>query len=350
MVAAHSLRLGTVRMEQQLLQPDQVEDHMEEVLRENIRGMKEILDAELPLDRIRNFVAVGGDARKAAHEVGKKEQEHISIIGRKNFDSFVIDLQKYSVDEIVRRLGITYHEAEGLLPALMIYKLFIDATSAEEVIVPDVSIREGMLLSYALGTDRAVEKQFYTQVIASVVNLGRKYHFDEAHAKHVSDLALMLFDQLQEDHGLDKHSRLLLEAAGILHDIGTYVRTSGHHKHSQYLVENSELFGFTRGDMQILSNVVRYHRKATPSGSHMSYISLSREERLKVLKLSAMLRVADPLDRGHVQRIKDFSIERREDELVLDCDYQGDISVEKYGLAMKGTMFQEVFGYRIVIE
>ncbi len=350
MVAAHSLRLGTVRMEQQLLPSSGLENNMEDVLRENIRGMKEILDSELPLTRIKSFVAVGGDARKAAMEVGKKEQEHISIIRKEDFIDFINRITEYSIDDIVQKLGISYHEAEGFLPALLIYKLFITATSAEELIIPDVSIREGMLITFALGSNEAVEKQFYTQVIASAVNLGRKYHFDEGHARHVSHLGLMLFDQFQKEHGLDRHSRLILEAAAILHDIGTYVRTSGHHKHSQYLTANSELFGFSRGDMRILSNVVRYHRKATPTGSHTNYISLNREDRLKVLKLSAMLRVADALDRGHVQRIRGFTLESREEDLILRCSSQGDMSIEKYGLALKSDMFEEVFGYHVVIE
>jgi exopolyphosphatase/guanosine-5'-triphosphate,3'-diphosphate pyrophosphatase len=102
--------------------------------------------------------------------------------------------------------------------------------------------------------------------------------------------------------------------------------------------------------MRILSNVVRYHRKATPTGSHTNYISLNREDRLKVLKLSAMLRIADALDRGHVQRVRSFTLETREEDLILRCASQGDLSIEKYGLALKSDMFEEVFGYHVVIE
>jgi exopolyphosphatase/guanosine-5'-triphosphate,3'-diphosphate pyrophosphatase len=108
----------------------------------------------------------------------------------------------------------------------------------------------------------------------------------------------MLFDSLKSEHGLDRRARLLLEVAAILHDIGMFIRNSGHHKHSQYIIANSEIFGLHRDDLEVISNVVRYHRKAPPNSTHIAYIALQREERMLVLKLASLLRVADALDRG----------------------------------------------------
>jgi exopolyphosphatase/guanosine-5'-triphosphate,3'-diphosphate pyrophosphatase len=354
MVAAHSLRLGSVRVEQQLIREadnfDMAGDSLKEYLQESIRGMKEILNAEMELSKIRFFVAVGGDARLVAARVGEKTNEHFSVIPKENFNDFLTYIQGNAPDENMQNLGITYGEAEILPPALMIYKLFLDSTSAEKLYVPDVSIREGVLLSFAMGTNKAVEKQFYSQVIASAVNIGRKYHFDEKHAKHVTKLALKMFDQLADEHGLDQHGRLLMEVAGILHDIGNYVRASGHHKHSQYLISNSEIFGFSSGDIRILSNIVRYHRKSSPSNSHTNFISLKREDRLTVMKLASILRVADALDRSHIQKVNDIKLERNEDELTIRCSCPGDMSVERFGLSLKGDMFEEVFGYKILLS
>ncbi len=353
MVAAHSLRLGSVRVEQQLLkESDNIEvmgESLKDYLEESIRGMKEILNAEMELEKIKFFVAVGGDARLAASRTGEETNEHFSIITKDKFTDFITFIQGNTVEENMRNLGITYGETEILTPSLMIYKLFLDSTSADKLYVPDVSIREGVLLSFALGTNRAVEKQFYSQVIASAMNIGRKYHFDEKHARHVTKLALNMFDQLADEHGLDQHARLLIEVAGLLHDIGNYVRASGHHKHSQYLVSNSEIFGFSSGDIRILSNIVRYHRKSSPSNSHTQFISLKREDRLTVMKLASIVRVADALDRGHIQKVSDIRIERNEEELTIHCQCGGEMSVERYGLSLKGDMFEEVFGYKIIL-
>jgi exopolyphosphatase / guanosine-5'-triphosphate,3'-diphosphate pyrophosphatase len=349
MVAAHSLRIGTLRVEQQV-QPSLTDnDRIEEYLRESIRVNREVLNTELRLDRVRYFVAVGGDARIAAARVGHKEGEHFSVIERQRFDGFLRDLQHRSLDECVRELKLTYTEVEGLVPALLTYKLFMDATSADQLIVPDVSIREGVLLNFAVGKQTAMRAEFAEQVINSTIGLGRKFHFDESHGMHVAKLAVNLFDQFAEEHGIDAHGRLLLEVAAIVHDIGNFIRASGHHKHGQYIVENSEIFGLSRSDIRVVANVVRYHRGGNPSSGHTDYVSLRREQRMLVLKLAALLRVADALDRGHVQRVRTFQLEQRDEEVILHCEYSGDISIEEYGLRIKGRMFEEVFGYGVSV-
>lgn len=349
MVAAHSLRIGTLRMEQQIQTRPGLADtnRVEEYLRENIRVNREVLNTELPLNRIKYFVAVGGDARTAAAKVGTKEGEHFSVIDRRDFDDFLRELQRRSIDECVRELKLTYSEAEGLVPALITFRLFLDATSADQLIVPDVSIREGVLLDIAVGKTLTMRRNFAEQVINSATGLGRKFHFDESHGVHVAKLAVEFFDQFVEEHGMDDHARLLLEVAAIVHDIGNFIRASGHHKHGQYIVENSEIFGLSRSDIRIVANVIRYHRRGMPLSSHNGYISLRREHRLMVLKLAAMLRVADALDRGHVQRVKGFTVEKREDNVVLDCEYTGDLAIEQHGLKLKGEMFEQVFGYGV---
>ncbi|TVQ27119.1 MAG: Ppx/GppA family phosphatase [Spirochaetaceae bacterium] len=349
MAAAHSLRIGTVRMEHEVRPLWASGERIEEYLRENVRVSQELLDSELRMDRIRYFVAVGGDARHVAHAVGTQKGDHYWSVTRADFDAYLDKLQDSTVDQIVRTCNVTYNEAEGLVPALTVYRLFLEHTAATELIVPDVSIREGILISFALGSDWAVERQFYGQVIASAASLARRYQYDEAHARQVADLSLMLFDQLQSEHALDHHGRMLLEVAAIVHDIGTYIRASGHHKHGQYIIQNSELFGLSRDDLRVISNVVRYHRKAVPGASHPEFVALRREQRTQVMKLAAILRIADALDRGHAQRIQSVQVEVGEIDVILHCESEGDISTERRGFDLKADMFEQVFGLNVIV-
>lgn len=351
MVAVHSLRIGTVRLEQQA-KPGQLDpSRVLEFVHENVRVARANLDSELRLERVRHFVAVGGDARLAAAHIGSRAGDRHWSIREEDFSAFVRDLQQCSVDECVRRLRVTYNEAEGLVPALLILKLFLEATSAEEIIVPDVSIREGMLVQLALGqSEEALGKEFLRQVVSSARSLGQKYRYDEAHALHVADIALQLFDLLHDDHGLGKHERLLLEVASILHDIGTFVRAGGHHRHGYYIVVNSELFGFSQDAIDIIANVVRYHRGSMPSTGHPAYASLNPERRMIVQKLAAILRVADSLDRRHGQRIERIRTKLDEDVLEIMTGLHGDLSVERYGLSLKAKLFENVFGYRVTLS
>ncbi len=345
-VSAHSINIGTVRIEQQLEVSGSM-GHNVRFLRENIRNVREVLGNEFDLSRVRYFIAVGGDARLAADRAGAAVDPMYSLIDKSDYDAFVRSIDSLSVDECVSRLGIPYDQADSLSTGLLMYQQFMEATAATELIVPQVSIREGVLISIAGEPDEELQQEFDSQVLASADSIGSKYQFDSSHAHHVAHLALQLFDQLTSEHGLDRHDRLLLHVAAILHDIGTYVRASGHHKHGRYLVSNSEVFGLHADDLEIVSNVVRYHRKSAPQGSHVSYMSLSREDRMKVLKLSALLRVADALDRAHGQRIRVIRLQQHAEVIDVECDYHGDMSIERYGLVSKGTMFEDVFGLKL---
>jgi exopolyphosphatase/guanosine-5'-triphosphate,3'-diphosphate pyrophosphatase len=351
MLAAHTLSIGTVRIDQQVRSTIGSRAYLADFMREIHAAAFELLNAEMPMARLRHFIAIGGDARLVAAHIGTPASEHHSVVDRQAFIDFVAEIERLDIDQIVRRLDISYGDAEALLPALLVYQGFLEETSAKTLLVPDVSIREGLLIDMSLGSDeRRVRRELRNQVIASAMNVGRKYHFGERHGTHVAAVCMQLFDALMDEHGLGKHERLLLEVAAILHEIGQFVNQSGHHKHSQYLVANSEIFGLGADDIDIVSNVVRYHRKALPMPSHPTFARLAHEQRLVVLKLSAILRVADALDRSHAARIKDFTVELDEDEMIIHCSVDGDISVERFSMERKANLFEQVFGVRVVVS
>jgi exopolyphosphatase/guanosine-5'-triphosphate,3'-diphosphate pyrophosphatase len=109
-----------------------------------------------------------------------------------------------------------------------------------------------------------------------------------------------------------------------------------------YLVLNSEIFGLSPRDVRIVANVVRYHRKTLPSQRLTNYGSLNRSDRIRVLKLASILRVADAMDRSHSQKVGNIIAKRREEELILETDFTGDLSAERFSLMNKGSMFEDV--------
>lgn len=349
MVAAHLFRLGTLRLDHHSVQHSGEGNSdlpMEDQFRSTIEGMR----SEFNLSRIKYYVMVGGDARTAAAHCGTKRGEHYSVISRENFSAFLEKICAWGPDRCVRDLNITYYESESLIPALKAHQLFLAETSADEIIVPDVSIREGVLLRFALGYDEKTQKQYEAQVLASALSLGRKFHFDEDHAIHVSKLTEALYDSFVKEHGMGRRERLYLQVAGMLHDIGYFVRATGHHKHGAYLVANSEIFGLGVEDVLIISQIIRYHRSARPVMEHLEYASLSQEGRLTVIKCAAMLRVVDALDRSHTQRMKQVEFSIDDEIMIIQTSYQGDLSVERRALEQKGELFEDVFGFRLVVR
>ncbi|MDR2028107.1 MAG: HD domain-containing protein [Treponema sp.] len=349
MVSAHSLKLGTIFIDQQSRFVLGSAQFQERFLNENVRNTSEFLSSEMDLSNVRTFVVAGSDVRLVANQRGTEFNPNCRIIDRAAFIEFAEKIQNYSVEDCVQKLGIPFGDAEGFIPGIKVYKLFLERTSAAQVVVPSISIREGLLIDLAHGVDPKLQEEFFSQIIASAVNLGRKYHYDEAHSRHVADLCLVIFDALVREHGMNRRERMMLEAAAILHDVGMFIRSSSHHKHGQYIVSNSEIFGLHREELDLIANVISYHRGAPPSPADINYIALQREDRILVLKMASILRVADSLDRGHSQRIKNITLERKSETLVLHTQGNYDLSLEHRGLEEKADLFQDVFGYKVVL-
>ncbi|MDR1177103.1 MAG: HD domain-containing protein [Treponema sp.] len=349
MVAAHSLRLGTILIDQRFRRNPASSLSRTRYLNESIRSTARTLSAEMELSHVRTFVVAGSDARIASVLIGKEINEQCRIVNREAFRDFAEKIHDYSIEDCVQKLHIPYGEAEGFVPGLLVYRLFLEETGAAGVVVPMESIREGYLLNLSLGGESEIEGEFFSQIIASAANLGRKFHFDEQHARYVADLSLILFDALKKEHGMSRRERMMLETAAILHDIGMFIQGADHEKHGSYIVSNSEIFGLNREELDIIANVVRYHRGPPPSQPDISYVSLQREERVLVLKLSSILRVADSLDRGHSRQLRLLKVERKGETIMLHTQGLHDLSLELIGLEEKGDLFEDVFGYKVML-
>lgn len=345
--AIHSISFGAIRMEETYRGLTGPLAAGEDTVRQTLRTIKDMLEGEMKAATVRAFVASGTYARLAAQICGAVEHDRHFVIARPAWDNLAKEAETRSLEDCVRTWNLPMSAAEGLGHALMACSYLMEDSPVEEVWIPKSGHSEGLIMELGPGIDPAIQERFYAQVRSSALNLGRRYHFDAEHARHVAELSLSLFDQLQPEHGLGVRARLLLEIGALLHDIGTFVRPSGHHKHSQYLIDNSEIFGLDPQELRIVSHLARYHRKSPPSALHPTYMALSREDRLIVLKLVAILRVADALDRGHSQKITRLRVERRADEIVLWSEYTVDIAGERLSLSQKGQMFEEVFGLKV---
>jgi len=350
MVAAHSLKLGTIIIDQHSRHGFGAGIFFERYLNENIRNTLGMLNMEMDLAHVRTIVAAGADARLVADRVGKELNENCKIIDRDDFIKFADKVRNFTIEDCIRHFGIAYADAEGLVPGLLVLKLFLERTGAADVAVPFITIRDGYLVDLASGVDSSLQDEFFSQIIASAVNLGRKFHYDEAHGRHVANHCMTIFDALAKEHGMSRRHRIMLETAAILHDVGTYIKASGHQKHGQYIVANSEIFGLHQDELEIIANVISCHRGEPPSQSDIEFMALQREERVLVLKMASILRVADALDRGHTQQIKHITVERRNETVVFHVDRVYDLSLEMMGIEEKGQMFQDVFGYKVILS
>jgi len=132
--------------------------------------------------------------------------------------------------------------------------------------------------------------------------------------------------------------------------VGGFVSSRAHHKHSEYLIANSEIFGLNRQEITLVSQIARYHRRSIPRSSHPAYMALVRESRVIVNKLAALLRVADALVRGHTRKTPELRLERQGDELVVLFPGTSDLLLEERVIETKGDLFEDIYGMKIRLE
>ncbi len=350
-VATQSLRLGSIRIQEMLITSEDPPQRSAEILRQHVANVIDMSEGSLPLGAMRELVAVGGDARFVASRIGRPTgRTALLSIDPSEFDRFVERSVRYTATELARRYGLPFAEAETLNAALLIYQALLHRTQAERMLVSHVSMRDGLLLELAREVTGGRDDDLVSGVILSAMTLAQKFHADAAHGSIVAELAMRLFDELQVDHGLGPRQRLLLRVAALLHEVGGFLSNRSHHKHSEYLIANSEIFGLTRNEVTLVSLVARYHRRSPPRPTHTSYMALPREQRVIVSKLAAILRVADALSRGRLRKVKDVLIQRHGEELVLQVPSSFDLTLERRSVAAKGDMFEEIFGLKLRLE
>jgi exopolyphosphatase/guanosine-5'-triphosphate,3'-diphosphate pyrophosphatase len=346
-----TLSIGSVRLPDQAVAGKTNPTVMQRVLKRSIHEIAEYAAREYNLGEIDTFIALGGDMRLAAAQVTSPLPEDFVTLEKKPFLELVESLSKLSPDEIADKFGILYAEAESLFPALLFYANFLGETKAEQVVLPMVSIRDGLLLEEAQMLSGYKRTDVAKQVLSSAKRLGKKYHYEEAHSLCVAGLAVKLFDHLKAEHGLGTRERLLLEVSALLHAVGMFISPTNYHKHSSYLVEAAEIFGLRKADKNIVCQVVRYHRGSHPRTSHEPYMSLPRRDRSIVSKLASILRVACAMDKSRQLKIRNFSLEHSGEAYILWVPEDiGDITLERDSVANRGVLFSEVFGAGISLK
>ena len=299
------------------------------------------------------FVATGGNIESLATlATAPTNSRGVAELPVSDLGSAIDLLTLLSYTERIEELGLKPDRADVILPAAIIYHQLARLAKVDSILVPGVGVKEGILLDLVderLSTTGHEARQEH-QLTKAAISLGRRFMFDEAHGLQVARLALSLFDQLQSLHRLGKSDRRLLLTAALLHDIGGFISHKRHHKHSLYLLSNSELPGLSPVEMLMVANIARYHRKNIPRDRHPDFMRLSEKDRVRTGTLAAILRVADALDRAHLQHVQSVEASLEEGIVNLEVEGVGDLLLERWALAGKKSLFEKVFRRTIVVS
>jgi len=220
------------------------------------------------------------------------------------------------------------------------------------LLISEYALREGIIFNaLAEYFENQSKSEKHDVRFNSIKHLAEISDFDREHCDYVAKLSLILFDELKSLHKLPKVNKEYLEAAALLHDIGYHISYGQHHKHSYYIIRNSGLLGFNDLEISVIANIARYHRKSHPKPGHVEFNSLPAKQQDIVKILSAILRVADSLDRTHSQSVQGIKMKTNETAVNLKLKINSDnIDIELWSLERRKALFEEVFGKNISIE
>lgn len=296
------------------------------------------------------FIATGGNIEALARLANAQPDEKgVSRLALADLRETIEQLAHMPYRQRVDELGLREDRADVILPAATVYETLCTQADFQEIHVPYVGLKDGIaidLIDDYVRHEPHAERQEQV-VLAGAVNLGRRFRFDAAHARHVAKLAASLFEQLRDVHGLDSALRRVLIAAAVLHDIGLFIGYRRHHKHSQYIISQSELPGLTPREILMTANVARYHRKGDPAPHHEAFNALPEEDKESVRRLAALLRIADALDSEHKQTVRDVRMNVRDGNAFVDAQGAGDLLLERWAVRKKSALFESVFGLKL---
>ncbi len=339
-----SYRMGTHRTREAVEGSHAEGPTMLRVIREHVSGNLAQIRFDFSDVSINGLILIGDEIQSVAARMFQSQP----LCPVRVLRQFTTETSMLSDVESVKRFQLDYQTAEALVPALEINLAIAESLKLEAIHIPATEYEQGLLHDLLLSRD--LTGNFAEEVIRSARILAERYQSDPSHGEHVAALCGRFFDELTPLHQLTPHDGLLLQVAAILHEVGTYISPRAHHKHSEYIILNSEIFGLDRLDVTLVALIARYHRHSGPRLDHPSYSALTTDERIRVSKLAALLRVADALERTHAQRVSQIEIRREASKLRLRLPSIADAAVERLAMASKADLFEQVFGLSVVID
>ena len=356
-----SLGLGAIRLTSLFLQKkvhDPISSSTYEKIKRHVQKKMVRFNERVNKDKIELAFGSSGTIINIAEIACKMFDHEIDrnnlVLRYKDLQKVIETLRSRPLEERKQVPGINPDRADIIIAGAAILDTFMEEFDLKELVVSYRDLRYGMLIDYLQKHKGFPEYQTMSVRESSVLHLCRLFNVNEAHAKNVKSLCLELFDKTKNLglHSFDEHERELLGYSSLLHDVGNVISFRGHHLHSFYIIQNAELLGFNQEEISLIANIVRFHRKKLPRKNEPSFEDLDKKNQQVVCYLSFLLRLAEKLDRSHINLVKHVDISIASDDallLTLHCA-NGDCDLEEWSIQNDKKLFEQVFGKKLIVE
>jgi exopolyphosphatase/guanosine-5'-triphosphate,3'-diphosphate pyrophosphatase len=358
--ASRSFKLGAIRLSRRFFPDGTVTPKAVDKARKFIRETILPFDRSVAAGGFEIFVASSGTAENlvsialAAGDLPAPRSLNGATLTRKALRAVVAMLIECPTSvERAKIDGLDPGRADIIVGGALILEQVMEQWKIPELTFSDAALREGVLLDLFNRLRGQRNERLSDLRRDSVEHLMEVCDDDPEHSVRVAEFAVVVFDALQEFHGFGHHERELIEAAGLLANVGLFVSHSRHHQHSYYVIRNSEhLSGFNDHEIEVIAQTARYHRRSDPTPKHAPFAELSEEDRWRVRWMAAMLRIAIGLDRSHARSVAAVEVRWTPETLtfVLTPFEGADVGMEVFAIQERSALLASLLERDVLVE
>lgn len=349
LVSTQNIKLGSLRIRELLSDLENQTDNFKNLISEYINNdLLTYKNLFLTDNRIKNIIAVGeqlNDLMQYTSMIKRTES-----INREEFQKIYESIYSKSLDQLSMELSISKEQASLVLPTAMIYQTIFTDTHADAMWLSGITLCDGIVAEYAEKKEKITPlHNFNNDILMASRNIASRYESNTNHTANMEYIALLVFDKIRKLHGLGKRERLLLQIAIILHNCGEYINMNEVPENSYQIILSTEIIGLSHQEREIVANLVRYNIDNFPK--YMQLIDgMDKDTYIKISKLTAILRIANAMDKSHKQKFSNIKISLKENTMVITADTMKDITLERGLFNRKADFFEEVYGIRPILK
>ncbi|MBQ7954321.1 MAG: HD domain-containing protein [Lachnospiraceae bacterium] len=352
LVSTQNLKIGVLRIQERIKSmnaaPSQTVNLIEEMVNAQISVFKKFYLKDRDIE---NIIVV--DDYLSPWVAGRNRgTDKEGLASREEYKQFMEQLHVTNRSEFVRKAGISEEAVSLLLISAVLMNRIVDMLDAKLIWAPGVSLCDGIAYEYAEQKKMLIcDHDFEKDILACAKTISKRYMGDKKRAEALEHLSLSIFDSMKKIHGLGKRERLYLQIAAILHDCGKYISLINLGECSYNIIMSTEIIGLSHAERELVADVVKFNHEDFVYYEDLSKdSSLDKDAYLVMAKLTAILKIANGLDRSHKQKFKNAKISLKDRELIFQVDSQDDITLERGLFAYRSQFFEEVYNLKPVIR